>query len=189
VNTDRDRSELIRGRLIPGGERLPWEHSPEHRRGVLYRTENLQRVFGRPVAPDPAAREIFRGREDAGRPQPGRAPGAEIRPGPEPGRAPGADIRRGPTPRPERGPEATAPGRAIAPRVTPREPGVFQGLGRGPDTRTYSDRGRESRRSIGPSPRPAPSAPARPGPSRPAPSRPGPSGPSHGAAPGGGGRR
>lgn len=175
VNVDRDRDELIRGRLIPGGERLPWEHSPEHRRGVLYRTESLQRVFGRPVAPDPAAREIFRGREDAGRPQPGRAPGADARPGP--------------TPRPERGPGAAAPGRPIGPGVTPREPGAFQGLGRGPDTRNYSDRGRESRRSIGPSPRPAPPSPSRPAPSRPAPSRPGPSGPSHGAAPGGGGRR
>jgi len=189
VNVDRDRSELIRGRLIPGGARLPWEHSPEHRRGVLYRTESLQRVFGRPVAPDPAAREIFRGREDAGRREPGRAPGAEIRPGPPPGRAPGADIRPGPAPRPERGPGVPAPGRPIAPGVAPREPGVFQGLGRGPDTRTYSERGRESRRSIGPPSRPAPPSPSRPAPSRPAPSRPGPSGPSHGAGPGGGGRR
>lgn len=189
VNVDPDRGELIRGRLIPGGERLRWEHSPEHRRGVLYRTESPQRVFGRPVTPDPAAREIFRGREDAGRPQPGRPPGAEIRPGPLPARAPGADVRPGPTPRPDRGPGAAAPSRSILPGVTPREPGAFQGLGRGPDTRSYSDRGRESRRSIGPSPRPAPPSPSRPAPSRPAPSRPGPSGPSHGAAPGGGGRR
>jgi hypothetical protein len=172
VNVDRDRSELIRGRLIPGGERLTWEHSPEHRRGVLYRTEGLQRLFGRPVAPDPAAREVFRGREDVGRPQPGRAPGADVRPGP--------------APRPERAPGAAAPSRPIAPGVTPREPGAFQGLGRGPDTRSYSERGRESRRNIAPPPRPAP----RPSPSRPAPSRPGPSGPSHGAAPHtGGGRR
>jgi hypothetical protein len=172
VNVDRNRSELIRGRLIPGGERLTWEHSPEHRRGVLYRTEGLQRQFGRPVAPDPAAREVFRGREDVGRPQPGRAPGADVRPGP--------------APRPERGPGAAAPSRPIAPGVTPREPGAFQGLGRGPDTRSYSERGRESRRNIAPPPRPAP----RPSPSRPAPSRPGPSGPSHGAAPHtGGGRR
>ncbi len=189
VNIDRNRSELIRGRLIPGGERLTWEHSPEHRRGVLYRTEGLQHLFGRPVAPDPAAREIFRGREDVGRPQPGRAPGAEVRPLPPPGRAPGADVRPGPAPgpRPERAPSAPAPSRPIAPGVTPpREPGAFQGLGRGPDTRSYSDRGRESRRNIAPPPRPAP----RPTPSRPAPSRPAPSGPSHGgAAPGGGGRR
>jgi hypothetical protein len=190
VNVDRDRSELIRGRLIPGGERLSWEHSPEHRRGVLYRTEGLQRVFGRPVAPDPAAREIFRGREEtAGRQGPGRAPGAEIRPGPQPGRAPGADVRPGSTPRPERGPGAPAPGRPIVPGVTPREPGAFQGLGRGPDTRTYSERGRESRRSLAPPPRPAPPSSSRPAPSRPAPSRPGPSGPSHGAAPRGGGHR
>ena len=119
VNIDRDRSELIRGRLIPGGERLPWEHSPEHRRGVLYRTESLQRVFGRPVAPDPAAREMFRGREDAGRPQPGRAPGAEIRPALVRARA----GRRHP-PRPDTeagaGSGAAAPGRPIAPGVTPR---------------------------------------------------------------------
>jgi len=192
VNADRDRSELIRGRLIPGGARLPWEHSPEHRRGVLYRTESLQRVYGRPVPPDPAAREMFRGREDVGRREPGRPPGVEVRPGPPPARSPGADIRPGPTPRPDRGP--TAPGRPIVPGVTPREPGAFQGLGRGPDTRTYSERGRESRRGIAPPPRPAPPSPSRPAPSRPAPprpapSRPGPSGPSHGAAPGGGGHR
>jgi hypothetical protein len=175
VNPERTRSELTRGRFVPGGERLTWEHSPEHRRGVLYRTESLQRVFGRPVTPDPAAREMFRGREDAGRREPGRAPGADIRPGPPP--------------RPERGPGVPAPGRPIAPGVTPREPGVFQGLGRGPDTRTYSERGRESRRSIGPPSRPAPPSPSRPAPSRPAPSRPGPSGPSHGPGPGGGGHR
>lgn len=173
VNVDRDRSELTRGRLIPGGERLTWEHSPEHRRGGLYRTEGLQRLFGRPVAPDPAAREIFRGHEVVGRPQLGRAPGAAVRPGP--------------APRPERAPGASAPSRPIGPGVTPpREPGAFQGLGRGPDTRSYSDRGRESRRNIAPPPRSAP----RPAPSRPAPSRPAPSGPGHGgAAKGGGGRR
>jgi hypothetical protein len=159
VNVDRHRSELTRGRLVPGGERLPWEHSPEHRRGVQYRGEGLQRVFGRPVAPDPAARETFRGREDVSRPEPGRAPRVEARPSPP------------------------APGRPIVPRVTqpPREPGAFQGLGRGPDTRSYSDRGRESRRNFAPPPRPAP---------RNAPSRPAPSGPSRGgAAPGGGARR
>jgi hypothetical protein len=146
-------------------------------------------VFGQPVAPDPGAREIFRGREEAGRQGPGRAPGAEIRPGPQPGRAPGADVRPGQTPRPERGPGAPAPGRPIVPGVTPREPGAFQGLGRGPDTRTYSERGRESRRSLAPPPRRAPPSSSRPAPSRPAPSRPGPSGPSHGAAPRGGGHR
>jgi hypothetical protein len=188
VNVDRNRSELTRGRLIPGGEHLTWEHSPEHRRGGLYHTESLQHLFGRPVAPDPAAREMFRGREDVGRPEPGRAPGALIGPGPEPGRAPGADVRPGPAPgpRPERGPSAPAPGRPTVGGVPPREPGAFQGLGRGQDTRSYSDRGRESRRNIAPPPRPSP----RPSPSRPAPSRPAPSGPSHGgAAPGGGGRR
>ena len=188
VNTDRNRSELIRGRLIPGSERLTWEHSPEHRRGGLYRTEGLQHLFGRPVAPDPTAREMFRGREDVGRPEPGRAPGALIRPGPQPGRAPGADVRPGPAPgpRPERGPSAPAPGGPTVRGVPPREPGAFQGLGRGQDTRSYSDRGRESRRNIAPPTRPVP----RPSPSRPAPSRPAPSGPSHGgAAPGGGARR
>jgi hypothetical protein len=160
VNVDRNRSELIRGRLVPGGERLTWEHSPEHRRGGQYRSEGIQRLFGRPVAPDPAAREIFRGREDVGRPEPGRAPRVEVRPSPPSG------------PRPERSPSPPGPSRPTAPS---REPGAFQGLGRGPDTRSYSDRGRESRRNIAPPPRPAPrGAPARP---------------HGGAAPGGGGRR
>jgi hypothetical protein len=170
VNVDRHRSELTRGRLIPGGERLTWEHSPEHRRGAQYRSDSVQHLFGRPVPPDPAAREIFRGREDVRRPEPGRAPRLEVRPGPPSG------------PRPERGSSPPASSRPVAPRVTPpREPGVFQGLGRGPDTRSYSDRGRESRRNLAPPPRPAP---------RNTPARPAPSGPSRGgAAPGGGGRR
>lgn len=170
VNVDRHRSELTRGRLIPGGERLPWEHSPEHRRGVQYRSESIQRLFGRPVPPDPAARETFRGREDVGRPQTGRGPGADVGVGPSPGS------------RTERRPSPPSPTRLAAPpQAQPREPGAFQGLGRGQDTRSYSDRGRESRRSVAPPPRPAP---------RSAPSRPAPSSPSRGgAAPGGGGRR
>jgi hypothetical protein len=171
VNGEWNRNELTRGRFIPGGDRLAWEHSPEHRRGVQYRIESTQERFGRPAAPDAAAREIFRGRDDVGRAQPGRAPGAQIGPGAQPGPRP----ERIPSPSP-RGPARQAPG--VAP---PREPGAFQGLGRGPDTRSYSDRGRESRRNIAPPPRPT----TRPGPSRPAPS-----GPSRGgAAPGQGGRR
>jgi hypothetical protein len=203
VNVERNRGELIHGRLVPGGERLTWEHSPEHRRGVQYRSESTQRRFGRPPAPDAAAREIFRGRDDAARPQPGRAAEGQVRPGPRPGAQPeripspappegrvppgprpGVQPERIPSPAPSAAPPAARPMTPAAP--PPREPGAFQGLGRGSETRSYSDRGRESRRSVAPPPQPAPrTAPSRPAPSRPAPSR-----PSHGgAAPGGGGRR
>jgi hypothetical protein len=156
VDRERNRSELTRGRLVPGAERLPWEHSPEHRRGVQYRTESTQRQFGRAPSPDSAARDMFRGREDTGRPQPGRPAEGQARPVPSP----------------------APPARPATPSAPPpREPGAFQGLGRGSDTRSYSNRGRESRGTVAP-PRPAPSRPAPGAPSR------------GGAAPrGGGGRR
>lgn len=171
VNRERNRSELTHGRLVPGGERLPWEHSPEHRRGVQYRSESTQRLFGRPAAPDAAAREMFRGRDGAAAPQqPGRPSEGQARPSPRPGA------------QPERSPSPAPPAPRTAPAAPqPREPGAFQGLGRGSDTRSYSDRGRESRGNVAPPPRPAP---------RTAPSPPAPRGPSRGgAAPGGGGRR
>jgi hypothetical protein len=174
VNPERTRSELTRGRFVPGGERLTWEHSPEHRRGVQYRIESTQQRFGRPPAPDAATREIFRGRDDAGGlPRaPARPPAGPIGPGPQPA-APGPQ----PGARAERSPSPSGAGRQIPSVAPPREPGAFQGLGRGPDARSYSERGRESRRSVAPPPRPAPRPTPRPGPSRPAPS-----GPSRGGA-------
>lgn len=57
--------------------------------------------------------------------------------------------------------ESGAPPVGRAPRgaptpTPPQEPGAFQGLGRGPDVRGYSTRGRESRQGTRPTPAPAP---------------------------------
>jgi hypothetical protein len=157
VNVERRWDELERGRPAPpAGGRLSWEHSPDHRRGVQYRDDGTQRRFGRPPAPDAAAREMFRGRIEAAPAQP--------------------------APRPERVPGQPAPAAPRPPAMAPaREPEAFQGVGRGPDVRSYSNRGRESLRSVGPAPRPAvPSAPARPAPG---------GGTRGGGTRGGGGRR
>jgi hypothetical protein len=169
VNIERRWDELDRGRSVPPGRpRLDWEHSPEHRRGTDYRDERTRERFGRPAARDAAAREMFRGRVEPGLVAPGRSSREELAPRPQP------------APRP-------SPARPALPGAAPpREPGAFQGLGRGPDVRSYSDRGRESRQGL----RPGPSPGVRSAPPRSAPPRSAPGAGAHGGGTrGGGGRR
>jgi hypothetical protein len=136
-----------------------WHHDAGHRRGVAYHDAGVRQRFGQAPRPGVDARETFRGRAQAA-PQPLAPRGAERRPG---GGAP-ARARGGP-----RGGLAAPP----APQA-PRQPAALEGLGRGGETRSASERGRLSRQSLGPA-RPAPSAPvARPstGAGKPAPSAP-----------------
>ena len=77
------------------------------------------------------------------------------------------------TPLPSRAP------RSVPAPAAPREPGAFQGLGRGPNVRDYSTRGRESRQGVRPTPAPRPAPAPRNAPPR--------SVPRGGSAPGGGG--
>jgi hypothetical protein len=171
VNVERRWDELERQRVVPpGSDRLGWEHSPEHRRGVEYRDEGTRQRFGRPTAPNAATREPFRGRIEEGPVPPGRGPAEQFRPAPQP------------APRPEGAPSQPAPARPMSPGMArPQEPGAFQGLGRGPDVRSYSTRGRESRQGVAPPPSPG----VRSAPPRAAPG----GGIRGGGAHGGGGRR
>jgi hypothetical protein len=136
-----------------------WRHDAGHRRGVAYYDPGVRQQFGQGPRPGVDAREAFRGRAQEA-PQPLGPPGAERRPG---GGAP-ARARGGP-----QGGLAAPP----APQA-PRQPAALEGLGRGGETRSASDRGRLSRQSLGAA-RPAPSVPvSRPstGAVRPAPTPP-----------------
>jgi hypothetical protein len=171
VNVEGRRGGLEHPRGEPReGDRPPWQHDPQHRRGVDYRDAVIQQRFGRTWAPDAAAREAFRGRAEQGRVELGR--GWAEPPKGLPGKARpdlGRSQPRG-APRPE---VSRPPGPAPGPS---REPGAFQGLGRGGDVRSYSNRGRESRQSIAP---PSPGI-------RSAPPRVAPGGGARGGAPPGG---
>jgi hypothetical protein len=140
VGGERRDGRLDRGRPgPPDGDRIPWEHDPQHRRGVEYRDAGSQQRFGRTGVPNAAAREVFRGRAAEGR--------AELERGTAPPSRPGIPV----TPRPESGARQPGGSLGVSPGLGPlREPGAFQGLGRGPEVQTYSERGRESLRSIVP---------------------------------------
>jgi uncharacterized protein DUF3300 len=206
VNVEGRRGEIERGRIGPReGERLAWQHNVQHRKGVEYRDTVTQQRFGRPTPADARSREPFRGRleqprvnqprpeqrqvaqprVEQGRPPAGRGVPEPVRPSVEPG------------PRPELSrPQQGSPPRA-EPRVQAspapvsahqRQPGVFPGPGSAADTRTHSERGRESRQSAA---APAPSvrsAPVRTAPGGGVHLPSAPSAPS-GSVPGGGGPR
>jgi len=120
-----------------------WQHDAGHRRGVAYYDPGVRQKFGQGPRPGVDAREAFRGRAQAA-PQPLAPPVAERRPG-------------GGAPPPAKG----APQRGLAAPPAPQaphQPAALEGLGRGGETRSASDRGRLSRQSLSPA-RPAPSAP------------------------------
>jgi hypothetical protein len=136
-----------------------WHHDAGHRRGVAYHDAGVRQRFGQAPRPGVDARETFRGRAQAA-PQQLAPRGAERRPGG------GSAARVGGGP----------PGGLAGPQApqAPRQPAALEGLGRGGETRNFSDRGRTSRQSM-PAARPAPSAPvSRPstGAAKPAPSAP-----------------
>jgi len=136
-----------------------WHHDAGHRRGVAYHDAGVRQRFGQAPRPGVDARETFRGRAQAA-PQQLAPRGAERRPGG------GSAARVGGGP----------PGGLARPQApqAPRQPAALEGLGRGGETRNFSDRGRTSRQSM-PAARPAPSAPvSRPstGAAKPAPSAP-----------------
>jgi hypothetical protein len=146
VNHERQWGGLAQHRPPPPTGRFVWQHDPQHRRGAGYRDEATWQRFGGARAPGSAAREIFRGRPEQPlrlEPGGGGAPPSRAVIPPSPPPAPGR-AQPPTSPRPE-------PGRLSTPGLAePRGPSVFQGLGRGPDVRGYSDRGRESRQSIRP---------------------------------------
>jgi hypothetical protein len=167
---DNCRADLAHCRDRHLGGRRTWEHDPGHRRGVPYRNEQLNRQFGRTL-PGGDARREFRGH-----PQPGGfgSGGAERPPRMNPPEA----ISPRAVPPSANPPRVNAPG-AVSPRVNvlntlpPRSiepqsarragfenrgfaeppPHAFEGLGRGQETRGFSDRGHQSFQSM---PRPSP---------------------------------
>jgi len=112
-----------------------WEHDPIHRRGVLYRDESLRQQFRRTSA-SPEARREFRGRE-----------------------TPSSERHSETANRPEvRGEVHSAPSRPSAPSAASHQnveqrPHAFEGVGRGAEVRTFSERGHAS----APTPAPRPS--------------------------------
>ena len=111
-----------------------WEHDPIHRRGVLYRDESLRQQFRRTSA-SPEARREFRGHE------------------------PPSLERRGDFGHREevRGEAHSAPSRPSVPSVArpphvEQRPHAFEGVGRGAEVRTFSERGHASAPASAPRP-------------------------------------
>ncbi len=141
-----------------------WQHDPNHRRGVPYRTTDLRRQYGR-GSTSPDAHRDFRGYEPPSitirgeggighRIEPGHAP---MLPRPDEGRGPGRTSKPGVRETiPERG--GVQPGRSFKPepRGVPGTPGgfarpgmevrphAFEDIGRGSNVRSYSSRGHSS---------------------------------------------
>lgn len=112
-----------------------WRHNVVHRRGVPYHDPGVRQRFGQSPLLGAGAREAFRGRAPQVSKQPAPPSAAGARPGgrltPRIGRTPQSGIV---------GPQATR---------APRSPAAFEGLGRGGETRSFSDRGRTSRMGTG----------------------------------------
>jgi len=104
-----------------------WEHRPEHRKGAQYRDKATQQRFGGGAKPGVDSREAFRGRAEAGQQDIARGGGDKF------GSPGGFD-------RPEGAGNRAAGG---------REAGAFDGVGRGGETRDFSNRGASSRASAG----------------------------------------
>jgi len=123
-----------------------WRHNVVHRRGVPYYDPGIRHRFGQGPLPGAGAREPFRGHVQQAPKQlvPGRA-------GARPGGVSAPRIGR----IPQSGIVGQQPTRA------PRPPAAFEGLGRGGETRSFSDRGRASRMGAGAA-KPAPSGPGAP---------------------------
>ena len=94
-----------------------WQHSPEHRKGVQYRDQGSQQKFGKGQGQGAESREAFRGRAETGQRDIAQG-GAEKFGGGGPGDRAGGSDRGG---------------------------GAFDGVGRGGESRDFSDRGAASR--------------------------------------------
>jgi uncharacterized protein DUF3300 len=97
-----------------------WQHRPEHRRGVEYRDQGSRDKFGKGQRPGVDSREDFRGRAEAGQRDIARGGADSFRDGGPGNRGDRPDSRM------DRG-------------------GAFDGVGRGGDSRNFSDRGAASR--------------------------------------------
>ncbi|MDH4094413.1 MAG: DUF3300 domain-containing protein [Betaproteobacteria bacterium] len=111
-----------------------WQHKPEHRKGVEYRDQGSRDKYGG-QRPSADTRDAYRGRDGAGPSTADRqrdAAGARDRPS--------AGTRDGPS-------------AGTRDRGGGRQPGAFDGVGSGAQTRDYSSRGASSRSSAATQPR------------------------------------
>ena len=110
-----------------------WEHKPEHRKGAQYRDTATQQRYGGGAKPGVDSREAYRGRDAGGGQDLARGGGDKFgqqdRAGDRAGGAGGFG-----------GDRAGGGG---------REAGAFDGVGRGGETRDFSNRGATSRASAG----------------------------------------
>jgi hypothetical protein len=97
-----------------------WQHSAEHRKGVQYRDQASRDKFGKGQGQGAESREAFRGRAEAGQ----------------------RDIARG-------GADKLGSGGGDRAGGSDRGGGAFDGVGRGGESRDFSDRGAASRNSGG----------------------------------------
>ncbi len=117
-----------------------WEHDPTHRRGVLYRDAAVRQQFRR-MSASPETRLDFRGHEPSAFES---RVGAGSRPeerGGAPGRVTIPDVGRSESHSVPARP--SAPGGGSPPHVEQR-PHAFDGVGRGADVRSFSERGHAS---------------------------------------------
>jgi hypothetical protein len=113
-----------------------WQHNVDHRKGVQYRDTATQQRFGGGARPGADSREAFRGRAETGR-DTGRGGGDKF------GQPGGAGNRPG-------GAGDSSANRAVAGAPGGgRQAGAFDDVGRGAETRDFSNRGASSRASAG----------------------------------------
>jgi uncharacterized membrane protein YgcG len=124
-----------------------WQHKPEHRKGVQYRDQASQQKFGGGQRQGADSREAFRGRAEQGRQDIARGGADQMRRDGPGDRAGGVGDRQrdaGGVRDQAGGPGDRAPG---ADRSGGRQPGAFDGVGSGAQTRDASSRGASSRAS------------------------------------------
>ena len=164
---------------------VPWQHEVEHRRGVRYRSPDLDRRFPRPPQPWHLPPDQARGREPFAPPpirpgvrpdvrpdvRPAVPPGGrpdprpDVRQQPPPARPAGEPAVRPPVPPVQQPPRAGPPGQVPRPNVPAAQParpvnepprGAWSGA-QAPDLdRAASDRGSQSRGTAGGRPGAAP---------------------------------
>ena len=112
-----------------------WQHRPEHRKGVEYRDPGSRQKYGGQRS-GVDTREAYRGRAEAGRQDIARGGADQLNRDSGPG-----DRQRDVAGARDRAPSADRGGG--------RQPDAFDGIGRGGQTRDYSNRGASSRASAG----------------------------------------
>ncbi len=131
-----------------------WNHNELHRKGVPYRDNKVAERYNKGGRTDAAARERFRGRQEASRPggvdRPGARPGGVDRPAARPGGVDRPGARPGGVDRPAARPGGVDRPGASRPQMAHRPTGMdhpraTNNIGKGQAARAHSARGASSR--------------------------------------------